>query len=488
MAEYYPLLARAVASIPNSTAEARRAVYERARKALLGQLQATEPPVPKADIARESQALDSAIARIEAEMAASARQVEAMAPPRQIGPAPAPPPPFLPTPPPAFRPAPPRPQAPGAPTGETVWPPSRADAPAQPAQNLQSPSLADPELPLPKAEAEQPANSTRDPYWSRFGRPREKPQTPRRTAPAAVVVNAAGVEALVAAPAVEPLRPAAPTPVESTRNRGWMIALACVVLVMVAGVGQLAWRWRDDPVELLRQRSQPVPETADAGAPNKIIERIGGGQRAPESPVAPAPRRGDVQGPAPAAPETSGSEPVLAVGQRAALLLEAPEEPQRVKTYFGSVVWKLETGASSPLPVLRAEVSLDDAKLKVTMQISRNADATAITSHVITLRFAPEAGAEFGAVSEIETPSLRIEDRPVGEALEGKAAAVTTNYFIVGLIRDEAMTARNLDLLRTRPWIDVPMRLSSGKIAKVTFEKGAQGERLLAEALAAWQR
>jgi len=66
MAEYYPLLAKAVAGLPNSTPETRRAVYERARKALLGQLQNLQPPLPEADIARETRALDMAMARLEA--------------------------------------------------------------------------------------------------------------------------------------------------------------------------------------------------------------------------------------------------------------------------------------------------------------------------------------------------------------------------------------------------------------------------------------
>ena len=63
MAEYYPLLAKAIAGLPNSTPETRRAVYERARKALLGQLQNLQPPVPAADLARETESLDAAVAR-----------------------------------------------------------------------------------------------------------------------------------------------------------------------------------------------------------------------------------------------------------------------------------------------------------------------------------------------------------------------------------------------------------------------------------------
>ena len=68
-----------------------------------------------------------------------------------------------------------------------------------------------------------------------------------------------------------------------------------------------------------------------------------------------------------------------------------------------------------------------------------------------------------------------------------RTAPVTQNYFFVGLIRDENLTARNLELLKGRAWIDVPMKLTSGRIAKITFEKGALGERLLGDALEAWK-
>ena len=67
MADYQPLLTRAVANLPNtSTVATRHAIYERARKAQLAQLQTLRPPLPESDIAREEEALDQAIALIEA--------------------------------------------------------------------------------------------------------------------------------------------------------------------------------------------------------------------------------------------------------------------------------------------------------------------------------------------------------------------------------------------------------------------------------------
>src|SRR5580692_7485207 len=70
MADYYPLLAKALANLPNRAAPtARRAIYERARKALIGQLRSIQPPMPESDIASEDAALDQAIARLETEYA-----------------------------------------------------------------------------------------------------------------------------------------------------------------------------------------------------------------------------------------------------------------------------------------------------------------------------------------------------------------------------------------------------------------------------------
>ena len=68
MADYYSLLSRAVANLPKtSPASARKAIYERARKALSNQLRSLKPPLPEGDITREETALQAAISRLEAE-------------------------------------------------------------------------------------------------------------------------------------------------------------------------------------------------------------------------------------------------------------------------------------------------------------------------------------------------------------------------------------------------------------------------------------
>jgi hypothetical protein len=71
MADYYPLIARAVEGLDNPSPEMRRAVYDRARTALAAQLRSLAPPLPEADIQQECASLDQAIDRLEAEHAST---------------------------------------------------------------------------------------------------------------------------------------------------------------------------------------------------------------------------------------------------------------------------------------------------------------------------------------------------------------------------------------------------------------------------------
>ena len=95
MAEYYAVLSKAVAGLEANSADARRAVYDKARNALIGQLKAIDPPLPTAEISRQRLELEEAIRRVERETSSSSpaarssatRSGEARcrtAPPRQI--------------------------------------------------------------------------------------------------------------------------------------------------------------------------------------------------------------------------------------------------------------------------------------------------------------------------------------------------------------------------------------------------------------------
>jgi hypothetical protein len=171
------------------------------------------------------------------------------------------------------------------------------------------------------------------------------------------------------------------------------------------------------------------------------------------------------------------------------LLVEAPEEESKVKTYIGSVVWRLENvgrDAGQPLSTaVRADVDIPDAKLKVAVTFQKNLDPALPASHTISIRFTPLAGSAIGDVQQIDAPQMRRDEAPSGDPLSAVPVPIMDNNFLVGLARGD-FESRNIDLIKTRAWIDVPMLLKNKRVAKLTLEKGITGDRAINDALAAW--
>ena len=67
MADYYPVLARAVSRLAINDAQARREVYERAQTIVIAELRRQDLQISAPEIMRELAALETAIRRVEAE-------------------------------------------------------------------------------------------------------------------------------------------------------------------------------------------------------------------------------------------------------------------------------------------------------------------------------------------------------------------------------------------------------------------------------------
>lgn len=233
MADYYPLLARAIDSQPNKGREVREVIYARARKALQAQLRAANPPMSEADIARQQDFLESAVRRLEADYG-------------RDDPLPPAEPPVA------------APEA-AVPEAAPSLPPRRAEQPAP---------VAPVRAPRPRAMDDTPAEA--DDLWQRTERPAllDEPETDE--------------------PVVEELLP--------RRDRKRLI-LSTIFALLVLAVGLGAYLERDRLAGLLRgssgatttattqTASAPAAQPAAPEAASKSADRIA---QAPST--APAPR------------------------------------------------------------------------------------------------------------------------------------------------------------------------------------------------------
>jgi hypothetical protein len=203
MADYYPLIARAIAGLdPSAPGESRRALYERARAALIAQLRSVEPPLSESEITRERLSLEEAVRKVESEAAQRAREAtrsgDSVRPGARAGdafrattrPAPRPgeaAPPSSGSQPPGSA-APPRPRPPAPPASRNDRPPhgqeDRQDQRPQ-QRNLRADGPPPPSRPQPPAGGMQdPATSPAlPPTRERSGAPRRGPDNSAPQAP-----------------------------------------------------------------------------------------------------------------------------------------------------------------------------------------------------------------------------------------------------------------------------------------------------------------
>ncbi len=450
MAEYYPLLAKAVAGLPNATLETRRAVYERARKALVAQLQNLRPPIAEADIARETHALDMAVARLESELAV-ANGSAAGSSRREPQLAPFAPPPDI-----------------------DDW-----KGPMSPRAASRRTNAGAAVAPLRDgAPKDQPAEIEPAPISDRAAEPHEVP-SPRPE--------------FLRPDAVRPLAPHPESDETLQTRRLWIVAAAVVAVAAMVAVA--AWKLRDRPEDFGAFKSAMQSPAAPSGG--KIVQRIGG--PAPQQPaqkaVASAPSVA-ASTPAAAPPQaaasaaqTTAENANLPIAYRAALLVQAPEAQSKVKTYVGTVIWRLENvsnDSGQPGTAVRADIDVPEDKLKASMEIQKNSDPSLSASHTITIVFTIATDSPTGGIKQISVPQLRNEDNPNGQPLQGSLVPIMQNSFLVGLNRGSAEPT-NIGLIKEREWFDIPILLANGRVAKLTFEKNASGDRAINDALASWQ-
>jgi hypothetical protein len=533
MADYYPLIARAIAGLdPSAPGESRRALYERARAALIAQLRSVQPPLSESEITRERLSLEEAVRKVESEAAqrarearsgggggvasrggdafrrANARQAEApAAPPAEAAP--------------AARPRPPAP--PSAPRDQR--PPLGQEERGDPRAQRNQRGDAPPPLPRP-----QPQVTMQDPQLppvrDRAGPPRRgeaAPQAPgvrgfRDIAADADDLGRAAAQANRAArktyanvpspsPEFDRLEP-------SMENRSGDPDAPYSYDESVEEAERYAPQPPAPRPRIGRDADREPKKRARAGAvfPFKsaiaigvvlilvgaailwgksVLSGVGGLFKS--SPVVEAPKDNNAPLSKPKIPDRVGqpssSEQVAPVAQRVVLYDEDPSDPKG-KQYVGSVIWRTEpikaSGNQQADLAVRADIDIPDRKFKMTMSFRRNTDSSLPASHTAELTFILPPDFNGGGVGNVPGILMKSNEQARGTPLAGLAVKVTDGFFLVGLSNVDADRQRNVQLLKERSWFDVPLVYSNQRRAIIAIEKGAPGERAFNDAFAAW--
>jgi hypothetical protein len=330
-------------------------------------------------------------------------------------------------------------------------------------------------------------------------------------------------------------------PKKRRRNYGPLIA-ALVVLVLVGGGGALAYLYRDvllaqvealvaeEPAAQRRtatpaqpngeplaakdedrlpaangqtgatpgaETATPSGTTTDTRAVNTT--RIVTPQTTPTSDPA-APTNGD---PAAGTPAADGSAPPADVPEvaptaeaagmtgpsRGILYEEGETAGAKGAALNGDVKWEMvreSIGGAAPEPIVRATIAVPERQATTTIIFRRNRDDALPASHLIEVAFELPVDFPGGGISNLPGLIMKVTENARGDALIGASARVSDGLFWIALSASETDITHNLELLKDRGWIDLPMLYDNGRRAILTVEKGAAGAAAIDEAITAW--
>jgi hypothetical protein len=251
-----------------------------------------------------------------------------------------------------------------------------------------------------------------------------------------------------------------------------------VVLVILAGLtATLSWQWSNITglyqfVSHMRSRqTQTAPAPA---AEPKFSGRV------------PQDRN---TGKAPGAGSSDQTGP--AVAQRVVLYEEDPNDPQG-KRFAGSAIWRTQTVSPGPglAPELavRADIEIPERHVTVSFSLRRNTDQALPASHTIEIMFNLPPDFAGGGIGNVPGVLMKQSEEARGTPLAGLAVKVTNGFFLIGLSAVDSDVQRNMQLLKERPWFDIPIVYTNGGRAILAMEKGAPGDRAFADAFAAWSK
>ena len=427
MPDYYPLLTRAISGLDRNTREARLAIYDRARQALLKQLRGVTPPLAEAEITRERLVLEEAIKRIDSDAAQKEEQAPRTSPPPR----------------------------------EPARPPVTARPAVPPRPPMQPRDRAPGEVAKPAAAASVASSAPVDLDHMPAGVARPGDAKPGKPA-----------ESAAPAQGPRPFRPGTGRFLRDGERRAFQAkllvgGLVALLVVLAAGLGYIQ---RDRIFAFFGGGTGPV-QTTDG----KVPDRIAAG---PQTTPAPAPGPGTVS---PVGQRAVLYEENPTTGQ----------QQQQVQTFVGTAVWRTETlspGPGRPPDVgVRVDIDVPDRRLSAVMTIRRNPDPNLPASHTIEIQF-NTPNDPFGGVANMPGVRLKTSETAQGVPLAALVVRVTPGFFLVGLSAVDADREQNIQFLRERSWFDIPFVYNNGRRAVLAFEKGTPGERAINEALASWRQ
>lgn len=155
----------------------------------------------------------------------------------------------------------------------------------------------------------------------------------------------------------------------------------------------------------------------------------------------------------------------------------------------GGVSWSLQQendNEGRPSPTVQGQITVPGRGLSALITFKRNTDPSLPASHLIEIVFSVSPGFEGGAIDSVQRIAMKSTEQDRGNALIAVPAKITDDFHMIALNDFPDAMKTNLELLKSRNWIDIPVSYRNGRRALLTLQKGNDGIAAFDTALREW--
>ncbi|SNZ21088.1 hypothetical protein [Cohaesibacter gelatinilyticus] len=544
MADYYAILKRAVVALPDSTREQRQAVYDKARNALLKQLQGMNPPLPPAEISKQRVALEEAVRSVERDLMLEGEAQENVSSAADA---------VEPTTPSAPVVSEPQVEAPvsqepivsnKAPTVSVSESPSAPDVKDDGNDSVDTGSAKEPlesedrvvrragqdvlknavrdaeKLGTATSAAVKSAQETADIVGDqRKGEAsRIEPTLGEAVVSSSKTYKASSPVTSVGAD-MDKAKSRGPGIQEEEKSSGFaLFALVAVVAIVLGGSSYLLYQNKTEflgsttdggssvdassedkgskePVQSAEDKTDAKGEMVAKNVRTVTVTPEQDTSQQGETQSTSQPDQSDVSS-APVTSTNPNSEEAPAAEDQAAKVEdtgiqaifyeENAAEGSDGQANPGQTVWNLEGEGEDAVVTIAVAVPKRDISFKIRM--SKNKDASLPASHLIEIEVSKQGAAEDLKVDKIPGLIMKPTEGSRGQGLFGEPVRIADDLHWIALTSGPKALRYNLELLELRQWIDMPILFKSGRRGILTLRKGDSGNTVMESALRQWSK
>ncbi|MCD2174216.1 hypothetical protein [Rhizobium sp. C4] len=402
--------------------------------------------------------------------------------------------------------------------------------------------------PVPPMPSAMPSSTAREASWDTFEAFVGERSTGKPVAEATPAKPPRGRDGMSIGQQEPPREIASEAPAREEREgRGKLIAGIAAALILLGGAGYAGWRFSDSILGLVNgtsstssqtaSKSQPAtgqqsPATATQPAggttapaatpavtgPQKFTQRLmadgsetdsgtSGEQVASAAqaegksvanqnekpPAQPTPAQTPAaQQPATTTPAATTQTDTASSQQSAPVKMFLYEERlgQASPTALeGTVTWSVKPDDQDGKKgkMIQGDISVPGRKMSAIFTLRKNNDPTLPASHIIELTFSLPKEFEGRGIESVLRISMKDKEQEQGDPLVAVPAKITDYFHMIALNAFADAVKTNLNLLKSRDWMDVPVTYSNGRRALLTLQKGPDGQRVFDEVISSWQ-